>query len=123
MCHRHGITHSSGEAMGCDRDVTRDAGDDSKLASSSKFSSSTLKPPMRDPNSDWRRRSVDVGGLALALKTASLGDEQIETGMGWGSWGGYSEQEESEPSGTMYVFLGIKPIYMTLNEFLGMRSY
>lgn len=91
--------------MGCDRDITKDAGDDSKLASTSKFSSSTLKPPMRDPNSDWRRRSVDVGGLALALKTASLGDEQIETGMGWGSWGGYSEQEESEPSGTMYAEL------------------
>lgn len=30
-----------------------------------------------------RRRSVDVGGLALALSASSLGDEM---GKGWGGW-------------------------------------
>jgi hypothetical protein len=31
-----------------------------------------------------RRRSVDIGGLSLALNTVSLGDEG--TGKGWGGW-------------------------------------
>ena len=46
---------------------------------------------------DSRRRSVDVGGLALALGTASLGDEHKEMGKGWGGW------EEAEVPDAMYV--------------------
>lgn len=59
--------------------------------------SSSASAPARDHAFDSRRRSVDVGGLALALGAASLGDEHIEMGKGWGGW------EESELSGAMYV--------------------
>ena len=106
MCVRHGLTQSGGEGPRVNEKTTEAAGNNSNLAASSSTSSSTPKPHML--GSDWRRRSVDVGGLALALGSASIGDEHVETGMGWGSWGGYSEQEDSEPTGTMYVFLNFK---------------
>ncbi|KAI5122635.1 hypothetical protein M0805_008721 [Coniferiporia weirii] len=46
-----------------------------------------------------RRRSVDVGGLALALGAVSLGNEGMEMGKGWGGW------EENEFSGALYAEL------------------
>lgn len=46
-----------------------------------------------------RRRSVDVGGLALALGAVSLGGEAPEMGKGWGGW------EESELQDALYVHL------------------
>ena len=61
-------------------------------------SSANIDAQAREVAFDSRRRSVDVGGLALALGTASLG-EDMEMGKGWGGW------EESEPSGAMYVLL------------------
>ncbi|KAL5522537.1 hypothetical protein ACEPAG_8553 [Sanghuangporus baumii] len=60
--------------------------------------SSSASTDTREVAFDSRRRSVDVGGLALALGTASLGDD-MEMGKGWGGW------EESEPSGAMYAEL------------------
>ena len=44
-----------------------------------------------------RRRSVDVGGLALALGAVSLGGESTDIGKGWGGW------EDSELQGALYV--------------------
>lgn len=44
-----------------------------------------------------RRRSVDVGGLALALGAVSLGEESSQMGKGWGGW------EDSELQGALYV--------------------
>lgn len=50
-----------------------------------------------------RRRSVDVGGLALALGAASMGDEGM--GKGWmdSGWG------ENETAGSLCVSLFIMP--------------
>ena len=45
-----------------------------------------------------RRRSVDVGGLALALGAVSLGGEAPEMGKGWGGW------EETETGETRCVY-------------------
>ena len=46
-----------------------------------------------------RRRSVDIGGLSLALNTISLGDEG--TGKGWGGW----EENETETEETQCATL------------------
>ena len=58
-----------------------------------------------------RRRSVDIGGLSLALNTVSLGDEG--TGKGWGGW------EENEAEETQYatfrLFLSIPSFFFWLN--------
>lgn len=51
----------------------------------------------RESPFDSRRRSVDVGGLALALGASSRGGDQMEMGKGWGGW------EESEQSGSECV--------------------
>ena len=48
----------------------------------------------RDSPFDSRRRSVDVGGLALALGGSSRGEDEMEMGKGWGGW------DESEQSGS-----------------------
>ncbi|THG98745.1 hypothetical protein EW145_g7374 [Phellinidium pouzarii] len=56
-------------------------------------------PADREFSFDNRRKSVDVGGLALALGAVSLGDEGMEMGKGWGGW------EESELSGALYAEL------------------
>ncbi len=50
-----------------------------------------------DRQYDSRRRSVDVGGLALALGTSSLGEDGM--GKGWGGW------EDSESAGAPCVVL------------------
>ncbi|KLO19373.1 HD-domain/PDEase-like protein [Schizopora paradoxa] len=50
-----------------------------------------------DRQYDSRRRSVDVGGLALALGTSSLGEDGM--GKGWGGW------EDSESAGAPYAEL------------------
>lgn len=81
--------------------------------------SSSASAPARDHAFDSRRRSVDVGGLALALGAASLGDEHIEMGKGWGGW------EESELSGAMYVCVCVPLLPRRLIGLTcaGMRSY
>lgn len=50
-----------------------------------------------------RRRSVDVGGLALALGAVSLGGESTNIGKGWGGW------EDNELQGALYVLVFLTP--------------
>ena len=43
-----------------------------------------MQLPAFEKERDSRRRSVDVGGLALAMGGSALGQEG--TGKGWGGW-------------------------------------
>ena len=74
----------------------------------------------RDSPFDTRRRSVDVGGLALALGGSSRGEDQMEMGKGWGGW------EDSEQSGSsMFVSrcTFLSPSVPILNAILLLNRY
>ena len=102
MCRGHHRESSDGES--CPASLLQS---DTFTPSALRDTLDHLHPMPIDSVYSPRRRSVDIGGLSLALNTVSLGDEG--TGKGWGGW----EENEAEETqyATIHLFLSIPSFF------------